>query len=215
MSTARWRLVVVSDFAGRGYEESMARLRPLLTGAQPGSVLVQLRDRGWSPRARLEAGLRLRRLTREARQGLCTNDRLDLAVLMGADAVHLPQQGLSAQLARRFLAATLPKPDSVPVFQAVHDVDAALRSDADAVVLSPALAPRKGRPALGIKRVREASRRLRTLGAPALYVLGGVGAPAARELLDAGVQGVAVQGALFEPIFELLDALGIAKGRPA
>lgn len=211
MSLARWRLVVISDFAGRGFDASMERLEQLVVAAHAGSVLVQLRDRTWPALARLEAGKQLRRLTEDTGQGLCINDRLDLAVLLEADAVHLPQQGLSVKAARHFLATVTGGTRPVTIFQAAHEPDAALRSRADGVLLSPAIAPRKGRPALGIESMVEASSRCRSSGLPAIYALGGVDASAARQLVEGGVDGVAIQGALFEPLSPLLRALRIAR----
>jgi thiamine-phosphate pyrophosphorylase len=206
---ATLRLVVVTSAAEHGSAAVTERLRTLLAAARPGTVLVQLRDRELSAGQRLAWGRQLRELTRTRGQALLINDRLDLARLVDSDGVHLPESGMRAAVARSYQLAAPGAPPPL-VFRAAHAPAALVvcAQDApDAWVIAPVFAARKGRPALGSDGLREAVRL--AAGRP-VFALGGVNAHNAREVLALGAQGVAVQGALFEPVEPLLSALEIA-----
>ncbi|MEZ4223809.1 MAG: thiamine phosphate synthase [Polyangiaceae bacterium] len=200
------RLIAITDIAQHGPELTFARALRLCEAGRAGTVLLQLRDRGLPLRDRLAHGLALREIASRFGQGLAVNDRLDVALLVRADAVHLGEASVEIADARRMVPGR-------EVYRAVHDVGAALGSDADAVVLSPVLAPRKGAEPLGLAALQEyaAARRARAKG-PRLYALGGVDAAGAAACLAAGADGVAVQGAAWTgDIAALLDALDIAR----
>jgi thiamine-phosphate pyrophosphorylase len=205
------RLVIVTERARADEATWLERLSEWLPRAQLGSVLVQLRDRQLEAAERLAFGLRLRELTRQHGQKLAVNDRLDLALLVAADAVHLPESGLPAAVARRWLERH--RADWL-VSVACHDPSWLPDVAVDALLLSPLCAPRKGRPALGLAGLRAAVHaRALAQARHHIYALGGVGADEAPSLLAAGADGVAVIGAVFdargpEP---LLAALGILK----
>jgi thiamine-phosphate pyrophosphorylase len=198
------RLIAITDatIAPLGVLES--RLEVLLAGAAPGTVAIQLRDHQLSARVRFDLGLRLRALVRRHGGALLVNDRLDLAQALEADGVHLGERSLSVDEARRLLPHAF-------VVRALHDLVELEHETADAVVLSPVLAARHGRPALGLGAVSEARARLPK--AVRLYALGGIDAAAARDCRQAGADGVAAIGAVLAggDVSELLDALGIAR----
>ena len=54
-----------------------------------GASIIQLRDKTTAPRPLLPIARELRRLTRQHNALLFINDRLDLALLSGADGIHL------------------------------------------------------------------------------------------------------------------------------
>lgn len=192
------RLMVITDRHLAG-DPLLPRLRRCLERATPGSVVVQLRDRdapiGW----RLALGQVLRGLTRETEQELSVGDRLDLALLLGADALHLPEGGVDTERARSL--------GKLWVSRAWHS--GTVESAPDAWVVSPAMAPRKGRPALGVTGLRAACEALQR----PVYALGGVEAGNARQCLEAGAHGVAVIGAALDgrDVSPLLDALQIRR----
>lgn len=204
------RLVIVTDRERADEAAWLARLGEWLPRAQPGSVLVQLRDRQLEAGERLALGLRLRELTRRHGQLLAVNDRLDLAVLVDADGVHLPEAGVPAPVARPWLERYR---SSWLVSVACHEPAWTPDGAVDAVLLSPLCAPRKGRLALGLAGLQVALRARDTARARhRIYALGGVGADEAAALVAAGADGVAVIGALFDargpdPLLAALDIL--------
>ncbi len=83
----------------------------------------------------------------------------------------------------------------------------------DALLVSPVLAPRKGRPALGLLPLGGLGEQLRARDlACQIYALGGVSAENAAGCLQAGATGVAAIGAALAPDAEpLLSALGVLR----
>jgi thiamine-phosphate pyrophosphorylase len=90
-------------------------------------------------------------------------------------------------------------PPGTWISRACHDVAAVIETDADAVLLSPIAAARKGRPALGVAGLQEARRILDAMPEarrPRLYALGGLDAHTAAGAIAAGADGIAVIGAV-------------------
>jgi len=205
------RLIAITDRSRATAERTLERFARLVNAARPGSVLLQLRDRELDVRERLAFGRRLKALALSAGQGLAVNDRLDLALLLAADAVHLAESSVSADDARRLLGA------DCFVTRACHEPAAAAGAGVDGWVLSPVLEERKGRPALGLGALSDLRTRWRAtvqgFPEPALYALGGVGAELARACLEAGATGVAVMGAVLavEDPLPLVAALDIVR----
>ena len=184
------RLVVISDRRVAGAEQTLERFAELGRLARPGSVVFQLRDLELSTRERLSFGEAMLGHARATGQLLVVNDRIDLALLLGADGVHLGEAGIATDEARSLLG------ERAFVSRACHDPARVATLDADAVLLSPILEPRKGRAALGLAGVKEARRRMTSLSAGGLlFALGGVSAGGARDCVAAGADGVAVVGA--------------------
>jgi thiamine-phosphate pyrophosphorylase len=73
-----------------------------LLAARP--CCLQLRAKRLAVRPLLELASRLAPLCRQAGVPFCVNDRLDLALVVGADAVHLGQDDLAPGDARRVLS---------------------------------------------------------------------------------------------------------------
>ena len=202
----RPRLIAITDtlVAPRGVLE--ARLEVLLAAAAPGSVMVQLRDRQLPDRERIALGRELRALTRRHRQLFAVNDRCDLAFLLETDGLHLGEQSITPGDARKLVGPLW-------ISRACHEPSRAEPLGADALVLAPVLAPRKGAAALGLLALGTAKA---ALGANALlYALGGVDAASAAACLAAGADGIAAIGAVLDgrDVLPLLEALGIRSPR--
>lgn len=200
------RLIAITDTTVAPLGLLEERIGALCRAAAPGSVLVQLRDPSLPTRLRLELGVRLRSVTRETGQLFAVNDRTDLAVLLEADGLHLGEASVTTEDARRVVGG-------IWISRALHDPELAAAAQADAVLLSPVVAPRKGRDALGVESLPLCRARLppRTR----LYALGGVGADSARRCLEHGADGVAVVAAVLAETSgqALLSALAISARR--
>ena len=150
---------------------------------------VQLRDPELSVRSLLALGARLRASTRALGASLVVNDRLDLAIALDADGVHLGRRSVAVADARALLGS----PTWISV--ACHSVDDVIRAaddGADAALLSPIFAsPGKGEP-IGTAAIERAREALAKRGlALDLVALGGVDAARARACLSAGADAVA------------------------
>lgn len=165
-----------------------ARLAALPASAR-GLVAVQLRDPELSGRALFDLGVRLRAAARAAGAALVVNDRLDLALALGAEGAHLGRRSVAVADARALLgrAAWI----SVAC-HAVAEVVRAAEQGADAALLSPIFAsPGKSAP-LGVEALRRAREALAARGlALQLVALGGIDAGNAAACLAAGADAVA------------------------
>lgn len=145
---------------------------------------VQLRSPELSARELLTLGRTLRERTRRVGALFFVNDRLDLALLLEADGLHLGRGSVDAREARRALGAKL-------VTRSVHDerdLSAALAEGVDAALVSPIFAsPEKGSPR-GLAWLTALHARAPDL---ALVALGGVTAQNAAACFAAGAAAVA------------------------
>ena len=179
------RLIAITDTTLLPFDALLIRARTLCVLCQPKSVMIQLRDRELDIRERLEFGRRLANVTRECDQMLCVNDRLDLARLLEAQSLHLGESSVSARDVRRC------EGDRFWLTRASHEPARCEAEGADAVLLSPILASRKGAPALGPAAISAAC----AGSSVPIYALGGLSADSAASCIAAGAAGVAVIGA--------------------
>ena len=189
------RLIVISDFSLGPAATLLERIGCALGLARPGAVLLQLREHRLPARERLALGATLAALARRHGQLFAVNDRLDLARLLGADAVHLGEASVPTAEARRLMPEAF-------ITRAWHGGP---EPEADALVLSPIFEARHGRSALGVGALAGATR--------PVYALGGVTAEGAALSLAAGAAGVAVVGAVLgaDDPSALCSALGILR----
>ena len=161
-------------------------LGPFLDEAIGGGVdIVQVREKDLADRELLARLGEARDVTARHGVPLVVNDRPDLAVLCGADAVHVGQDDLPVADARRF---------GLPVGLSTHaprEIDAA---DADYLGVGPVFAtPTKaGRPAVGLELVRYAATRARV----PWFAIGGIDRTNVEEVVAAGATRVAVVRAI-------------------
>jgi thiamine-phosphate pyrophosphorylase len=157
-----------------------------------GVDLVQLRDKDGSDEAIVEAGLRFRRLCDEHGALFVVNDRPDLALACGADAVHVGQDDGQIEAVRHTVG-----PD-VLIGVSTHSpeqADAALRSDVDYFAVGPvhATPTKPGRPAVGLELVRYAAAHA---GERPFFAIGGIDPGNVAEVAAAGAERVAVVRAI-------------------
>ena len=135
-------------------------VRPLetfLEAAIAGGVgVVQFRDRALDDGELLRIAVRCADVCKRLGVPFIVNDRADIAVLSGADGVHLGQDDLSPANARRIVG-----PDAI-VGLSTHSpeqVDAAEHEPIDYIGVGPihATPTKAGRPAVGIALVRYAA----------------------------------------------------------
>jgi len=154
---------------------------------------IQLRDPRAGGGALLRAARALRALTRAAGAALLVNDRVDVALAVAADGVHLPAASFPIPAARALLgpAAWIGRSTHAP-----EEAVVAAAAGADYVILGPIFpTPSKARygAPLGIAAVAA------TRTSVPLVAIGGVTAACVPELRRAGATGIAV-------VREILDA---------
>jgi thiamine-phosphate pyrophosphorylase len=170
-----------------------ARLPDIVAAAVAGGVtLVQLRVKQATTRAFLALAGRLQAVLDAADVPLIVNDRLDIALAVGAAGVHLGQDDLPAVEARRLLG---PRAIVGVTARTIAEARAADPTVADYLGTGPIratatksdTAPPKG--VEGFRAVR------REMPFP-VVAIGGIDASLARPLVEAGADGVAVAAAI-------------------
>ncbi len=165
--------------------------RPLegvvLEAVRAGAGLVQLREKDLSARALLDLGRRLLEPVRAAGGRLVVNDRVDVAMALGADGVHLGAGSLPVREARRLTGA------GVLIGASAHSREEAVAAEAegaDYVVLGTIFETRShpGVRGAGPGFVREVAA---SVGIPVIAI-GGITAANASRVMEAGASGVAV-----------------------
>ena len=179
------RLYVIADAV------ELERLLPDILEA--GADLVQLRDKGADDERLVSVARTARAACLEHGALLVVNDRPDLALLSGADGVHVGQDDLDLDETRRIVG-----PD-VLVGISTHSRDqvvAAERSAADYLGVGPvhATPTKPGRPAVGLALVSEAAR----VAVKPFFAIGGIDSGSIRAVLEAGATRVAVVRAVTE-----------------
>lgn len=165
-------------------------------------IAVMIRDPALSTRDLYRLGAAIRAATRAIGASFLVNDRLDLAVLLGADGVHLGRRSVSVEDARALLGG------GAFVSRSCHAVDEVIQvaaEGADAAVLSPIFpTPDKG-PPLGEAAITAARAALDRGGFAAvrLIALGGIDARRAKACIDAGADAVAAIRADLAPALDL------------
>ncbi|AJF07127.1 thiamine phosphate synthase [Geoalkalibacter subterraneus] len=160
-----------------------------VAGALAGGVrAVQLREKDLSAAQLYPLACALRELTARYGARLLINDRLDLALAVQADGVHLGEHSLPPTVARKVLGPGYLIGVST---HAHHQIRSAHESGADFVTFGPVFTtPSKTRfgPPQGIKALRCAC-----ASAPLpVFGLGGIEYRNLPQVLSAGVQGVAL-----------------------
>lgn len=93
-------LYFITDSTGFSEEEFLRRIEAALWG---GVTLLQLREKDKTTREYLELARKTHELTKTYRVPLIIDDRLDIAMAIDAEGVHLGQSDLPIDLARRIL----------------------------------------------------------------------------------------------------------------
>jgi thiamine-phosphate pyrophosphorylase len=193
--------------------------RPLMTvveAALRGGVRAfQLREKDLPPRDLYPLALQLRRLTQAYGARLLINDRVDVALAVQADGVHLTTVSLPARVARQLLG---PKRLIGISTHNIAEAQAAAQDGADFLVFGPVFyTPSKapyGQP-VGL----DALRAVRAVVSMPILAIGGIKKANLDQVLAAGAEGIAVISAVIsaeDPMAasqDLLATLHTARGR--
>ncbi|MCS6889240.1 MAG: thiamine phosphate synthase [Chloroflexus sp.] len=184
-----WSLYVVTD---AGLARGRSHLAVIEAAIAGGATVVQYREKAASTRQMIAEAQALRELTRRAGVPLIVNDRLDVALAIDADGVHVGQDDMPAALARRLIG-----PDKILGVSAANLAEAmqAAQDGADYLGVGPIFAtPTKpdAAPPIGMEGLRAICRQV----ALPIVAIGGINAANAVDAIRAGAHGVAVVSAV-------------------
>jgi len=97
-----WSLYLVTDRTVVGNRSLLVVVEEALKG---GVTVVQYREKHASTRIMLEEALALSRICRFYRVPFLVNDRIDIAIAVDADGVHLGQDDMPPAIARRIIGS--------------------------------------------------------------------------------------------------------------
>jgi thiamine-phosphate pyrophosphorylase len=163
-----------------------ADLPAFLEAAVRGGVdFVQIREKGLPDGRLLRVLEEAREVTRRLGLPLAVNDRPDLAVLVGADYVHVGQDDLPPAAVRRF---------GISVGVSTHAAGELARADADYLGVGPVYQTptKEGRPAVGLEYVRHAAAHARV----PWFAIGGIDETNVADVVAAGAHRIAVVRAI-------------------
>lgn len=164
---------------------------------QGGATLIQLREKNLSPRDFCESAATAIAIARPCGVRIIINDRVDIALAVKADGVHLGQDDLPPEEARRILG-----PDSIIGFS-THSLDqaaAALRLAVDYVAIGPVFPTRTKENPANIVGIEGVSAVKKAVGDFPLVAIGGINSSNVRAVLNAGADSAAlISGLLSNP----------------
>lgn len=183
------RLYPITDerISGLSHAEQVERL------AAGGATLIQLREKSASPRAFYYAALEAMRVARRLGVRIIINDRVDIAMAVDADGVHLGQEDVPPHYARRLLGE-----DRIVGFS-THSAKQALEVDCgsvDYIAIGPVFqTSTKQNPdaIVGLETIAE----IKSQAPKPLVAIGGITLARALSVIEAGADSVAVISDLF------------------
>jgi thiamine-phosphate pyrophosphorylase len=173
--------------SGMSHAEQVERL------AEGGATFIQLREKNASPRDFYAAALEAVQAARRLGVRIIINDRVDIAMAVGADGVHLGQDDLPPEKARALLGK-----DRIIGFS-THDLKQALAASfapVDYIALGPVFqtsTKEKPDPVVGLVGIGEVKQ---SISKP-LVAIGGITFERARSVIEAGADSLAVISDLY------------------
>ncbi len=185
--TIDYSLLLVTDHC----ENAATFCSTIESAVQSGATMVQLREKTAGSRDFYELALQVMQITQRYKLPLIINDRLDIALAVGADGVHVGQEDLPVAVVRRLLG-----PDKIVGATAATVADA-LRAEAEGAdyIGSGAVFPtatKPGKPVLPLTVLTQIKQAVKL----PVVAIGGITANNLVELKSTGVDGIAVVSAI-------------------
>ena len=189
MSLKLPRIYPITDtrLSGLSHAEQVTRL---IAG---GATLIQLRDKHATPREFYHQAADALKIARDHGIRLIVNDRVDIALALGVDGVHLGQTDMPVEAARDLLGQT------AIVGISTHNLaqaELATRLPVDYIAFGPIFGTytkKNPDPTVGLSTLNEVRSIVGTLP---LVAIGGIDFANARETLEAGADAVAIISSL-------------------
>lgn len=164
----------------------------ILQAVKGGVSYVQLREKEIATRYFIEEALRVKKILKPYKVPLIINDRVDVALASGADGVHIGQEDMPYEIARKLMG---PKAIIGLSVETWEDVEVSQKLDISYIGVSPIYATptkidTKGAWGLeGLARIKAFSRH-------PLVAIGGINESNVKDVVVAGARCVAVVSAI-------------------
>lgn len=171
----------------------LEQVKALIKG---GATFIQLREKYASPRKFYESAKEVTDYTRGSEIKIIINDRVDIALAACADGVHLGQDDLPPEYARRILGET------AIIGFSTHNVKQALEAaqlPLDYIAVGPIYRTKSKEnpdPVIGVENLQSVRQKL---GRLPLVAIGGITTKTAQKVLQNGADSIALISALLKP----------------
>lgn len=156
-----------------------------------GTTMVQLREKNMLGGQFYEKALKLKQLLNAYNIPLIINDRVDIALAVGADGVHVGQKDIPADVVRKMI----PRDMILGVSAAtVFDAEAAIRAGADYLGVGAIFPTGSKSDAKEIEK--EMLKEIVSLSQIPVVAIGGISTNNVYKLADTGIAGVSVISAI-------------------
>jgi len=184
-----WTLYLITDAK---LSRGRSHLEVAQAAIEGGASLIQFREKEMTTRELVETARRLKELTSQQGVPFIVNDRLDVALAVDAEGVHVGQNDMPAALARQLIG---PKKILGVSASTVEEALQAEREGADYISASPVFTtPTKpdAPPPTGLEGLRAI---VEAVNIPVIAI-GGINEKNVTEVMEAGAAGVAVISAV-------------------
>jgi thiamine-phosphate pyrophosphorylase len=177
----------------------LEQVKRLITG---GAEFIQLREKHASPKDFYQSAIEVLEYARPLNVKIIINDRVDIALAAGADGVHLGQDDLPPEQARKILG------ENAIIGFSTHSAAqalAAIKFPVDYIAIGPVFPTvSKENPddvvgTEGVKTVREA------IGDFPLVTIGGITFENAQNVLQSGADSLALISTILKPADQITD----------
>lgn len=183
------RLYPITDarLTGLSHAEQIERL------AAGGATFIQLREKSAAPREFYEAALEAMKVARRLGVQIIINDRVDIAMAVAADGVHLGQDDLPPERVRAIVG------QNRIIGFSTHNLKQALEADftsVDYIAIGPVFqtsTKEKPDPVVGLEALGEIKHRI----SKPLVAIGGITFDRAQETIVAGADSLAIISDLY------------------
>jgi len=189
MSGPDFRVYLITD---RKQTQGRELLEVLEKAFRGGVRAVQVREKDLSGRELYELAERVQNLAKKFKARVLINDRVDIALALDLDGVHLPAAGFPVAEVRKLLGPNRLIGAST---HSLTEAQAAAEAGADFITFGPVYATAsKARygPPVGVAALREAVRRVLI----PVFALGGIGPNHLAEVAASGAFGIAMISAV-------------------
>jgi thiamine-phosphate pyrophosphorylase len=182
--------------SGLSHAEQVLRL------SSGGANFIQLRDKNLTPGEFLKQAEEASRIAAQLSVRIVINDRIDIALALKVAGVHIGQDDLPADAARRLLG------DNAIIGVSTHNLEQARRASRLPVnylaigPIFPSSTKSDSEPAVGLDGLREVRN---AVGDFPLVAIGGINGENALDVLKAGADAVAIISALLLKPDEIAD----------
>ena len=180
----RLKLYVITD--GRLRDE----IESATLALEGGATAIQLRMKRASTRQMIEKGVKIRRMVEDYNALLFVDDRVDVALAVGAHGVHLGPEDMPLKMARRIAPELL-------IGATVHSVKEAIKAQKEGADYIGAgsvypTSSKENAVVIGLKNLESI---VESVSIP-VVAIGGINAENVRDVLSTGVDGIAIISAI-------------------